>query len=119
MNLVWSHLHTVFLDAISPGTFKHCDLGHILRPEDRETVPVEDAVWPNVPRNSTVLSLDTSVKPYTHGDLLPFGVYRLTIIVAAANAKAITKTLEINLTGDWYDNEQEMLGQGIGIRLVR
>jgi len=119
MNLVWSHLREVFLPAISPGTYKHCDLAHILNPEDRAWVPGEDTTWPNVSPAKTVLSLDTFVQPYTQSHLLPFGIYHLTIIVAAANAKAITKKLEITLTGDWYDNEQEMLGQGIGIRLVR
>jgi hypothetical protein len=119
MNLVWSHCREVFLPAISPGTYKHCDLAHILDPRDRGRISGEDTAWPNVPPAKTVLSLDTFVQPYTRSYLLPFGTYYLTLIVAAANVKAITKTLEITLTGDWYDNEQEMLGQGIGIRLIR
>jgi hypothetical protein len=39
-------------------------------------------------------------------------------LVAVANAKAISKTLEVKLTGNWYGDEREMLGQGIGIRLL-
>ena len=108
----------MLLPAISPGTYKHCDLAHILDPDDRESVPGEHATWPNVPQNKTILSLDTIVKPYTQSYLLPFGTYHLTLIVAAANAKATTKTLEITLTGDWYDDEDQMLGEGIGIRLL-
>ena len=117
-NLVWSHFRKMLLPAISPDTYKHCDLGHILHPEGRKTIPGEHTTWPNVLQDKTILSLDTVVKPYTQSYLLPFGTYRLTIIVAAANAKAQRQTLEIALTGDWYDDEEKMLGEGIGIRLL-
>jgi len=120
MNLIWSHFKPpeIFLPAISPGTYKHCDLAHILEPKRRQMVPGERKTWPNINPDNTILSLDTIVKPFTDSYLLPFGTYHLTIIVAASNAKAVKKTLEITLTGDWYDDEQEMLGQGIGIRLL-
>jgi hypothetical protein len=38
--------------------------------------------------------------------------------VAAANSRPIVKKLEITLTGDWYDEEQKMFGEGIGIKLL-
>jgi len=50
--------------------------------------------------------------------MLPFGKYRLVIIVAAANAKPVEKTLEISLTGDWYDDEQRMFQEGVGVRIL-
>ena len=46
------------------------------------------------------------------------GTYRLLITVAAANAEPVTKTLEITLTGDWYDEQDEMLGRGIIVRVL-
>jgi hypothetical protein len=118
MNLVWSHFHTMLFPSISPTTYKHCDFAHILRPERREEIPGEHKTWPNVLAAKTILSLDTIVKPTTLSNLLPNGAYRMVIIVAAANAKAVRKTLEFTITGDWYDDEQQMLGQGIGIRLI-
>jgi len=118
MNLVWAHLGGMLFPAIAPGTYKHCDLGYILDPQSRKMIPGEHTTWPNVPPDKTILTLDTVVKPYTLSYLLPFGTYHLVILVAAANAKAIKNTLEVRVTGDWYDDEREMLGQGIGIRLL-
>jgi hypothetical protein len=120
MNLVWSHFQPrqIFLPAISPSTYKHCDLAHIIHPEGRNTIREERKTWSNISPDKTILSLDTIVKPHTKHYLLPPGTYHLTIIVAASNAKAVRKTLEINLEGDWYDDEQQMLGQGIVIRLL-
>ena len=46
------------------------------------------------------------------------GKYRLVILVSAANTIPIEKTFEISLTGEWYDDEKKMLGEGIGIRLL-
>jgi hypothetical protein len=118
MNLAWTHIHTLFFPAISPGTYKHCDLFHIIDPKTREIVPMEGKTWPHISRDKTILSFDTVVQPFTKNYLVCVGVYRLTLIVAAANSKPITKILEINLTGDWFDEEQKMLGEGIGIKVI-
>jgi len=58
------------------------------------------------------------MKSYMLNHLLPPGIYRLSIVVAAANAKPLTKTLEIHLNGQWYDMESKMLEEGISIRLL-
>lgn len=114
MNLLWSYYRQVFLPAISPETYKHCDLARIIDPKERKSFPGEHKTWANVSPEKTVLSFDTVVKPDTQSYLVPMGTYHLKIIVAAANAKPIEKTWEIILTGDWYDDEKEMLGrQGI------
>ena len=118
MNLLWSHYRQVFLPAISPETYKHCDLAHIIDPEERKSFPGEHRTWDNIPSESTLLSFDTVAKPYTQSYLVPMGTYRLKIVVAAANAGVVKKTLEITLTGDWYNDEQEMLGQGVGITIL-
>ena len=118
MNLAWSHVHWIFFPAISPDTYKHCDLAHIINPQMRSAIQLEDSTWPNISPEKTILSFDTIVKPYTKNFLVPPGTYRLVISVAAANSKPVNKTLEITLTGDWYDDEQKMLGEGIGIRML-
>lgn len=118
MNLVWSHYGNILFPAISPETYKHCDLLHVLNPKGRETVSAEHRTWPNIASDRTVLSFDTAVKPYTLSHLVPHGKYHLDILVSAANAKVIKKTLEIILTGEWYDEETDFLSQGIGITLL-
>ena len=119
MNLLWSNYRQEYLPTLSPEMRKHCDLAHIIHPQERKNFPGEDKTWPNVPQEKTVLSFDTVVKPDTQSYLVPMGTYRLSIIITAANAKPIRKCLEVTLPGDWYDDEQVMLGKGIGIRLLR
>ncbi len=50
--------------------------------------------------------------------LIPQGKYRLLLQIAAANKKPVKKTLEITLTGNWYDDEARMFSDGIGIRMI-
>lgn len=118
MNLVWSNIRTLFFPVISPGTYKHCDLAHVIDPKKRSLIPVEETEWSNIPSERTILSFDTFVKPNILSHLVPYGKYHLTIIVAAENANPITKVLEIMLTGDWYDEEDKMLGEGISVRII-
>jgi hypothetical protein len=115
MNLLWSHHRQVFFPAISPGMYRHCDLAHIIDPPNRKKFRAEDNQWPNVSPEETILSFDTFVKPHTLSHLLPPGTYRLVISVAAANAMLVRKGFQITLTGNWYEDEQKMLEEGIGI----
>ena len=118
MNLVWSHIRKPFLDAISPGMEKLCDLGHIIDPSKRTQFRVEDNPKLNVPPNDTVFSFDLEVVPLTLSHLIPLGKYRLVIKIGAGNIKPLRKTLQINLTGKWFEDEAKMLDESIGIRIL-
>jgi len=118
MNLVWSHIRRPFLDAISPGMEKLCDLGHIVEPEKRPRFGMEDNPQLGVPADQTIFSFDVATKSFTMSHLIPPGKYRLLLLIAAANTKPVSKTLEIVVTGNWYDDESRMLGEGIGIRML-
>ena len=120
MNLVWAHTNQVFFPSISPDMYKHCNLAHILDPGKRIDFSRqgEDAIWDGIPRENTILSFDTMVRSHTLGHLVPYGKYQLTIIVAAANSKPVKKNLEISLSGNWYNEEQQMLRDGIGVKVV-
>lgn len=119
MNLVWSNFGEVFLPAISPGTYKTCDVFHVIDPKKRDQVPYEDKKWEEIPKEKTILSFDTFKKPLTLGYLAPSGKYQLEIIVAASNAKPVKKIIGINLTGRWYNDESKMLGEGVGIKFIQ
>ncbi len=41
----------------------------------------------------------------------------MDLTIGVANTKPIKKTLEIALTGDWQDNEDKMLGEGITVQV--
>lgn len=118
MNLRWSHSPpppiraNIFAEGISPQMGKHCDLGHILDPEKRERFGINLG---NVSANKTILELELEIIPNTLTHLIPPGVYRFELKLAAANVEPVTKTLEINHTGDWYQDENEMFAKGIGM----
>jgi hypothetical protein len=120
LNLVWAHIGGMYFPSITPDIYKHCDLGHIIEPRLRGRFgPYENNTWENVDNeNSTILSLDTYVKPNTLSHLLPPGKYRLTVVVAANNVKPKKITLQINMTGNWFDDERRMLTEGIGVEIL-
>ncbi len=107
MNLKWSHSQLsskgpeIFAEGISPDMGKHCDLGHIKEAE------------------TTKLELDLEVLPNTGSHILNPGKYRLDIKIAAANFKPITRTIEINLTGAWFDDEARMFSDGLGLKVIK
>lgn len=118
MNLTWSHIRKLFFPAISPDMYKHCDLAHIIKPNQRDRIPNETKQWPNVSTKDTILSIDTVVKSFSLSHLQPPGVYRIKLVFAAENAKRVDKTLEFSLTGNWYDDENEMFRDGVGLKVI-
>jgi len=117
-NLVWAGPKGVPFPAISPDMPKRWNLLHIIDPQKRHVWPTEDRQWSDVLPAKTILSFDVDLKPNTRSYLLPPGRYRLLVAVAAANAKPVWKTVEISLTGDWYDDEQTMFSKGVSVRIL-
>ena len=121
MNLRWSHSQLsplgpeIFTEGISPKMGKHCDLGHIIDPSKRVAFGID---LPNVGASKTILELDLEVAPNTLTHLVPPGVYRLEMQLAAANAEPATKTIEINHTGDWNSEETRMFSDGFGMKEI-
>lgn len=66
-------------------------------------------------QKETIIDLDLIVKPNTLSHLIGPGKYKLTIAVGASNSKLIRKVFDINHTGNWFDDENEMFRDGIGI----
>lgn len=104
MNLKWSNLGTLYFPAIHPKAGKYCDCFHVVDPSVRNLpeIDMENDNRKEIPQDKSILSFDTLVSANTKGHLQPPGKYQLGIIVAAENAKAVDKIIEINLTGDWY-----------------
>jgi hypothetical protein len=115
MNLSWSHVGWLFFPTINPETYKHCDIFHIIDPKGRRYVEAEDTQWSDIPQELTIISFDTIVKPNALSHLVPVGAYQLKLTIAAKNAKSVTKTFHINLTGQWFENEHDMLTKGVSI----
>lgn len=118
MNLVWADNSLIFYPIISPKMHRHCNLAHIIDPDKRIAHSLENKTWNGISPDKTILSFDTHAKPNTLCYLYPPGKYRLVILIAAANAKSIEKTLEIKLDGFWDCDENEMSKRGISVVLV-
>ena len=115
MNLRWSHTKEVFTSGISPKMGKHCDIGYIVHPSKAATAGHS---VPGVPPGKVVMCLDLEVAPNTRTHLLGPGTYRLELRLAASNSPPVPKTVELTLTGDWFDDESRMFADGVGFREV-
>lgn len=121
MNLRWAHSQPsllgpeIFAEGISPQMGRHCDLGHILDPNKRTKFGINLS---SVQSAKTILELDLEIAPNTLTHLIPPGIYRIELKLAAANLEPTTTTIEINHTGEWYSDENKMFSDGIGMREI-
>ncbi len=116
MNLKWTHVGVPILEGISPKMERFCDIGHIIRPQDRNQLPNENI--PSADPNSTILSFDMETIANHRPDLIEPGLYRLTLFIAASNNPPVRRILEIDLTGKWSDDMGEMLRDRNRVRLL-
>jgi hypothetical protein len=111
MNLKWAHTGEVFASGLSPKMGRHCDLGYIAAPKARGQGSKADP-------EDIKLILDTEVVPNTRSNECGPGEYELRLRIAASNSPPLEATCRLTLPGKWYDDESEMLSQGIGIDLT-
>jgi hypothetical protein len=119
MNLRWSHAPPdapeIYADGISPAMGKHCDLGRVADPVTRKDF---NEALDRVAADEAVLVLTLEMTPSTRSDIIPAGVYRLVLRIAAANASPTTKILELTLKGNWFSDEKRMFTDGLGARFL-
>jgi hypothetical protein len=115
MNLKWSHTGEVFASGISPRMGQFCDVGHIVHPNNTNTA---GHAVDGLPAGTTVMCLNVEAATNTRTHLLTPSAYRLELLVGAANVTPISKTVEIQLTGRWFDETDRMFADGVGFREV-
>jgi hypothetical protein len=116
-NLKWSFLGgKTYCDYISPDTFKHCNLGHILDPQHRHLLPDENNPSLPVQANETIFCFDVEFRSNRLYYLVTPGTYKFKITIGCENAKPATKTYIIDVTGKWWEDESRMLNEGFTIR---
>jgi hypothetical protein len=115
MNLKWSHTGDVFAKGISPKMGQFCDVGHIVHPSK---TAVAGHSLPGVQLGKVTMCLDLEVAPNTKTHLLPPGIYRLELLVGAANCNPSSKTADLTITGEWFDDQTKMFSEGLGLREV-
>ena len=121
MNLRWAmgpqppERPEVFAAGISPKMGKHCDLGRIVDPKAYQHMR---PTFEGVAADATVMELDLEVQSLTNSHVIIPGTHRLEIVLAAANCLPIKKTLELTLTGYWFDSEAQMFAEGIALKEI-
>lgn len=115
MNLNWADVGGIYFSSISPDMAKHCDLGHVVDPARRATAELRHEQNPalNLNDQTTSFTFSTIVRPNHIGHIVEPGRYRLTVRLAAANAKPTTQVIEIEFLGQWFPDEARMLRDGI------
>jgi hypothetical protein len=116
MNLRWTHTERSVMEAISPGTEKHCNLGFVAGPIQPATTSDAGELRRPAPSPETEFELALEVLPNDRSHALRPGTYQLAIQVSAANASPVTTTFELTLEGRWFDDAGKMLREGVGIR---
>jgi len=121
--LLWSFERTPYLASLAPGTFAHCTLGHVLHPSARSEIAGEDPnqleFWGThvVTEDETVLSLDVQFRSNNLSYLLVPGKYKLTVLLASSQTKALAAYVVVDLSGSWFDEEGEMFEEGVTIEV--
>ncbi len=118
MNFLWSHVRQPYMDTIPPKMYRHCDFAHIIIPGarrsdflEREPSPRDVDDYPD-----TIMSFDLEVKPNNYGHLIYPGTYRLSVLIAASNAKPKRQIIEYSHM-KWFNDENEMLEKGITLTI--
>jgi hypothetical protein len=115
MNLLWANLGQMYT-RIVPGMAKHCDLGHIVDPSQRDAVS-EYAPALGLTQAQASLAFDLVGRPNNRTHIIGPGVYELDIQIAAENARPIKKTVNLSIKGAWYSDAVRMLREGVGISI--
>ena len=114
-NLIWTHIAQQYLPILLPGTEKNVDLGHIIDPKARKEVPTEHNQKISALETQTVFYFETTILPNNRYNIVGPGEYQFTITVGAANCPSNSKSFGLKISGEWYNNELEMLSKGIDI----
>ena len=95
---------------------RYCFIGRVLNPTERQRF--NDFDDESIPMEKTCLRIDTSIPRHTKKHILPPGIYQLECRIGAGNVGAIKKKFQIQLSGDWYDDEINMFEKGVTIKEV-
>jgi hypothetical protein len=126
-NLKWSTLFDIvggsivyrrYCDYISPGTYKHCNLGHVHDPNFRTSIPGENNPNLLVRKDETIFCFDVHFRSNILYYLVEPGEYQIQIKVGCENAKTITKKYLVKISGKWFEDENRMLNEGVSVETI-
>ena len=119
-NLKWSLIGPkIYCDYISPGTFKYCNLGHILDPKFKAKPQGEDNTSLPVDTKEAIFCFDVNFRSNRFSYLVAPGTYMFTITMGCENAKSQSTKYMVEITGKWFEDESRMLNEGFRINEIR
>ena len=108
-NLKWSFIGPkIYCDYISPDTFKHCNLGHIIDPDFRAKLSGENNAELPVDAKEAIFCFDVNFRSNKLSYLVSPGTYKFTITIGCENAKSRKKNYIIEISGKWFEDESRM-----------
>jgi hypothetical protein len=123
-NLVWSTLEfetsdalkpKMYWDYISPDTYQYCNLGYINEPSKRHLNRDNENEKLKLFEDVTIFGFSIYWRTLDKRYLVGPGIYSFNVIVGSENAKTISKSYKIQITGYWSVKEEEMLERGFKI----
>lgn len=115
-NLLWTHINQTLYPVLSRGMEKNCDLGFIQDPARRTA---EDRLLLGISNREASFDFSVQVPTFTLNHVITSGTYRLRVAVAAANSRSPKEfTLEIVLSGDWFDDHTVMRERAMRVKLL-
>ena len=106
----------MYYKFISPGTFKHCELGHILDPSKRNLDSSENNKL--FRQDKTIFAFNVMTRYHSLYHIIEPGTYRFKILVAGENFDALEKIYELEITGEWSEKEDIMLDEGLKLKEI-
>ena len=121
MNLIWADVGGLHVSSMAPQTGRHCDIGHIMDPAERQQWTVSKEINPSLrlTASQTSFTFALAVQPNHKGDIVPSGIYQLHIVVAARNARTLEAVLGLMVDGRWFNTEAQMLADGIHVDVIQ
>ena len=115
-NLSWKDMSNWVLPRLPVGSERHIDIGHVVDPKVRNSIPGEDRQGSDP--EATLFCLAFTVKSNTCEYLINPGEYEIDFRIFAANAKPSSVfTFSLNHTGKWFLDEGQMYHDGLGLSM--
>jgi hypothetical protein len=119
MRLLWAHVLRPERSILA-GAQAHCDLGFIARHYPgayiAQSVPTpgEQAARERLKLSPEIMVFEFTleVKPNHGRHIVAPGEYCVVLSIAALNADMIRRGVQIRFSGQWSDDEQEMMNNG-------
>lgn len=109
VSLKWSGVEKNKFMTIQPGREIFCDIGRIQHPSYEPTSSYKDITEQEKRQNKFFFELPERF--FAQWDCLTPGRYEIEVAIYSKNARKINRRFKISWSGDWKDQEPEMLNE--------